>query len=233
MGRHSPSLYVVDCPSRRAICWIVESKAVTAWERSRPFLPALQATFDNSSRLPFTPLRSREIETLVFRSAPEAEVFVVGGVWGALTSAEAALMAVLCPRLTLCRLRMNGWPSTMFGVWECEQIKSNHFCRPKSRRASRCSMVPCRSAAHRATPWPGPAGASRTASGAGQWEDSPFCDFVGRSSEEGQLMPSRLTFPQVFSAGGPVVFEVRSGPRAVFSFPLRPTSRAALLPGAS
>jgi hypothetical protein len=48
MGRHSPSLYVVDRPSRRAICWVTEKSAVEAWERSRPFLPALQAMFDDS-----------------------------------------------------------------------------------------------------------------------------------------------------------------------------------------
>jgi len=48
MGRHSPSLYVVDRPSRRAICWVAEKSAVKAWERSRPFLPVLQAMFDDS-----------------------------------------------------------------------------------------------------------------------------------------------------------------------------------------
>lgn len=48
MGRHSPSLYVVDRPSRRAVCWVTEKSAVKAWERSRPFLPALQAMFDDS-----------------------------------------------------------------------------------------------------------------------------------------------------------------------------------------
>ncbi len=48
MGRHSPSLYVVDRPNRRAVCWIAEKSAVKAWERSRPFLPALQAMFDDS-----------------------------------------------------------------------------------------------------------------------------------------------------------------------------------------
>ncbi len=48
MGRHSPSLYVVDRPSRRAVCWVAEKSAVKAWERSRPFLPALQAMFDDS-----------------------------------------------------------------------------------------------------------------------------------------------------------------------------------------
>jgi hypothetical protein len=34
MGRHSPSLYVVDRPSRRAVCWVTEKSAVKAWERS-------------------------------------------------------------------------------------------------------------------------------------------------------------------------------------------------------
>jgi hypothetical protein len=48
MGRHSPSLYVVDRPSRRAICWIAEKAEVKAWEGSRPFLPALQAMLDDS-----------------------------------------------------------------------------------------------------------------------------------------------------------------------------------------
>jgi hypothetical protein len=51
MGRHSPSLYVVDRPSRRAVCWVTEKSAIKAWERSRPFLPALQAMFDDSSWL--------------------------------------------------------------------------------------------------------------------------------------------------------------------------------------
>ena len=51
MGRHSPSLYVVDRRSRRAVCWIADKGAVRAWERSRPFLPALQAMFDDSSWL--------------------------------------------------------------------------------------------------------------------------------------------------------------------------------------
>lgn len=48
MGRHSPCLYLVDRPSRRAICWIAEKSAIKAWERSRPFLPALQAMLDDS-----------------------------------------------------------------------------------------------------------------------------------------------------------------------------------------
>jgi hypothetical protein len=48
MGRHSPTLYVVDRPSRRAVCWVAEKSAVKAWERSRPFLPALQAILDDS-----------------------------------------------------------------------------------------------------------------------------------------------------------------------------------------
>jgi hypothetical protein len=48
MGRHSPSLYVVDRPSRRAVCWVAEKSAIKAWERSRPFLPAVQAMFDDS-----------------------------------------------------------------------------------------------------------------------------------------------------------------------------------------
>jgi hypothetical protein len=48
MGRHSPSLYVVDRPSRRAVCWVAEKRAVKAWERSRPFLPVLQAMLDDS-----------------------------------------------------------------------------------------------------------------------------------------------------------------------------------------
>ncbi len=48
MSRHSPSLYVVDRPSRRAVCWVTDKSAVKAWERSRPFLPALQAMFDDS-----------------------------------------------------------------------------------------------------------------------------------------------------------------------------------------
>jgi hypothetical protein len=51
MGRHSPTLFVVDRPSRRAVCWIADRGAVKAWERSRPFLPALQAMFDDSSWL--------------------------------------------------------------------------------------------------------------------------------------------------------------------------------------
>jgi hypothetical protein len=51
MGRHSPSLYVVDRPSRRAVCWVTEKSAIKAWERSRPFLPALQAMFDDSTWL--------------------------------------------------------------------------------------------------------------------------------------------------------------------------------------
>lgn len=48
MGRHSPCLYRVDRPARRAICWVADCGAVKAWERSRPFLPALQAMFDDS-----------------------------------------------------------------------------------------------------------------------------------------------------------------------------------------
>jgi hypothetical protein len=48
MGRHSLTLYVVDRPSRRAVCWVASTGAVKAWERSRPFLPALQAMFDDS-----------------------------------------------------------------------------------------------------------------------------------------------------------------------------------------
>jgi len=48
MGRHSPTLYVVDRPSLRAACWISGTGAVKAWERSRPFLPALQAMLDDS-----------------------------------------------------------------------------------------------------------------------------------------------------------------------------------------
>ncbi len=48
MGRHSPSLYIVDRPSRRAVCWVAQKSAVRAWERSRPFLPALQAMLDDS-----------------------------------------------------------------------------------------------------------------------------------------------------------------------------------------
>jgi hypothetical protein len=48
MGRHSPSLYVVDRPTRRAVCWVAGRSAVKAWERSRPFLPALQAMLDDS-----------------------------------------------------------------------------------------------------------------------------------------------------------------------------------------
>ena len=51
MGRHSPSLYVVDRPTRRAVCWVAEKSAIKAWERSRPFLPALQAMFDDSAWL--------------------------------------------------------------------------------------------------------------------------------------------------------------------------------------
>ena len=35
MGRHSPTLYIVDRPSRRAVCWVSEKAAVKAWERSR------------------------------------------------------------------------------------------------------------------------------------------------------------------------------------------------------
>lgn len=46
MGRHSSCLYGVDRPSRRAVCWIADQNAVKAWERSRPFLPALQAMLD-------------------------------------------------------------------------------------------------------------------------------------------------------------------------------------------
>jgi hypothetical protein len=48
MGRHSPSLYVADRPSRRAVCWVAGTGAIKAWERSRPFLPALQAMLDDS-----------------------------------------------------------------------------------------------------------------------------------------------------------------------------------------
>jgi len=38
----------VDRSTRRAVCWIADRSAVKAWERSRPFLPALQAMLDST-----------------------------------------------------------------------------------------------------------------------------------------------------------------------------------------
>jgi len=46
MGYRGATLYAVDVPRRRALCWIAKATDVPAWERSRPFLPILQVILD-------------------------------------------------------------------------------------------------------------------------------------------------------------------------------------------
>ena len=48
MGFQGATLYAVDVPRRRALCWLARSTDVPAWERSRPFLPILQVIFDGT-----------------------------------------------------------------------------------------------------------------------------------------------------------------------------------------
>ncbi|WP_158537364.1 hypothetical protein [Humitalea rosea] len=48
MGRHAPVLHMVDRRRRQALYWVADPAAVPAWERSRPFLPILQAMLDET-----------------------------------------------------------------------------------------------------------------------------------------------------------------------------------------
>ncbi|MBP0495017.1 hypothetical protein [Roseomonas indoligenes] len=48
MGRHAQALYAVDRRRRRALYWVEDAARVPAWERSRPFLPILQAMLDGT-----------------------------------------------------------------------------------------------------------------------------------------------------------------------------------------
>jgi hypothetical protein len=48
MGRHAPVLQAVDRLARTALYWVESTAQVPAWERSRPFLPILQAMLDDT-----------------------------------------------------------------------------------------------------------------------------------------------------------------------------------------
>jgi hypothetical protein len=185
------------------------------------------------SRLTARAWAGGEVETLAFRSAPDAEVFVASGRLAPRTDGEAGALAVLWlrldglftpdERLAFADLRQLGVRADQIEALRASEVAARlpTLDRPLPLGGSESDLMAW-------TGWGAPEGFGRWTVGA-----ESRLRFRRPGGGGGAVDAVAIDVAQVFSAGGPVVFEVQVGSEAPgrFQFPDAAEIRRGPAPG--